>query len=114
MFDRDDLLKKLQMIWDKNKDIAIRGNLIREYLEKTFKYIGIDSNKYLLMVVDFENKKDVTSDLNGITVIRVNYLNMNGELQPIIDALDSIIKLMSIGPTRFSYEIDDLNKKIKR
>ena len=41
MFDRKDLLKKIQMIWENNNDINIRGNLIREYFEKKFQNIGI-------------------------------------------------------------------------
>lgn len=114
MFNRDDLLKKMQMLWDKNNDIDSRGNLIREYLEARFKYIGLDTDKYLLMIVDFDDKKEVTSNMSGITVIRVNYLNMNGDLDPVIEALDSIISKMSTEPTRTSYEIDDLSKKIKR
>ena len=114
MFDRNDLLKKLQMIWENNDDINIRGNLIREYFEKRFQNIGINSDRYILMIVDFDDKKEVTSSLSGITVIRVNYLNMKGDLNQLIDAIDNIFSEMSRGAMKHCYEIEDLSKKIKR
>ena len=114
MFDRNDLLKKLKMIWDNNDDINIRGNLIREYFEKRFQNIGINSDRYILMIVDFEDKKEITSSLRDMTVIRVNYLNMNGDLDQLIEAIDNMFSEMSRGAMKPCYEIGDLSKKIKR
>ena len=114
MFDRNDLLKKLKMIWDNNDDINIRGNLIREYFEKRFQNIGINSDGYILMIVDFEDKKEVTSSLRDMTVIRVDYLNMKGDLDQLIEAIDNMFSQMSRGSMKSCYEIEDLSKKIKR
>ena len=71
-------------------------------------------NFKILVLVDFDDKKDITSSLRDMTVIRVNYLNMNGDVNQLIDAIDNIFSEMSRGAMKPCYEIDDLSKKIKR
>ena len=74
----DDLLKKVYMLWDLNNDINNRSNIIKEYIEKVLNEYGIDSNEFLLYIVEFSDDVDKKYHTDKPTIV-INSDNMNGE-----------------------------------
>lgn len=115
---KDDLVKKTKMLWAKNPEMVTRSKLIQNYIETCLHSSGINSENLVLLVIDFEDTK-VTEDLvnkndtNDI-LIRINYLNMNGDVEPLLVEIDDIINKVKSNSFRRNYSIDKINKGINR
>lgn len=114
MINKEDVLKKLRMIWEKSNDLVVRSNLIKGYIEAVLKDLGIDSERYVLLITDFENKKEMTNANINLITIRINILNMYGDLELLLKEIDKMIDEMKVNVLKSEYSIDNVSKGIKR
>ena len=114
MINKEDILKKLRMIWNKSDDLVIRSNLIKSYIEAILKSLGINSERYVLLITDFRNKKEMTNANLSLTTIRINIVNMHGDLERLLQEIDNMIDEMKVNVLKSEYSIDDVSKGIKR
>jgi len=114
MINKEDILKKLKMVWKMSDDLVVRSNLIKSYIETILNDLGINSERYVLLISDFENKKEMTNANLNLITIRINILNMSGELEPLLREIDNMIDEMKVNVLKSEYSIDDVSKGIKR
>ena len=114
MLNKDDLLKKTKMIWNKSDDIIIRSHLIKEYIEENLNEVGIDSRNFLLYIIDFSGIDRAIEEKKDSTAIYIDSANMKADLSCLLCEIDDIICQIKYVGKKEHYFINDLNKGIKK